>query len=113
MIHTAYDEGQRLRLRQRAADAIASQNPGTVTRGAPCMVAATKTLTTYPTTAATYYACDVVAVTGAETEGGAGILTVVSPTTFFALNIGTAIPPTGTKIIVTFVDYRWSFRYDG
>ena len=33
--------------------------------------------------------------------------------TFFALNLGTAIPPQGTPIVATFVGNRWVFRYDG
>jgi hypothetical protein len=109
---TAFDDAARLRAARSASDAKASRPPGSASRGAPCMVAQTKTVTTYPTAAGKYFACAPVDVTGAETEGGSGTFTVAT-TTFYALNLGTAIPVTGTNVLVTFVDNRWTFRYDG
>jgi hypothetical protein len=78
--------------------------------GAPCMLAQTTAISAYPTTAAAFYACTPVSVVGSEVEGGAG--TIASrPGTFLALNLGTAIPPQGTQVVVTYVG-RWVFRYD-
>jgi hypothetical protein len=100
-------------LRQDATDREAAETradqPGS--RGAPCVVAKTKTVTTYPTAAARFYACEAQTVTGAETEGGSGALTAGGDT-FFALNLGSAIPPSGTTILCTLASYRWVFRYD-
>lgn len=109
---TAFDDAARLRAARSVSDAAASRKPGVGARGVPSMVAQTKTITTYPTTAARFYAVAPVDVTGTETEGSSGTFTVAT-TTFYALNIGTAIPASGTNVIVTLVDYRWTFRYDG
>lgn len=106
------DDADRLRLRQDDADIAASLNPGVVAHGAPCFVGKTTTVATYPASAATYFAMLAVTVTGTETEGGSGILTAGTDVTY-ALNLGTAIPPSGTYVICTLVDYRWTFRYDG
>lgn len=109
-----YDDAQRLRNQRKASDTAASQDPGNVTGGAPCLVLRTATKTTYPTTAGAFYACHIVTVLGTETEGSPGDLTVVSTTDWtFALNLGLAIPPSGTDVLATFVKSRWTFRYDG
>ena len=31
----------------------------------------------------------------------------------FALNVGTVIPPVGTRIVANAIGGRWVFRYDG
>ena len=86
--------------------------PGQSTRGAPSMVARTKTITTYPTAAARFYACSPVVITGAETEGATGTKTVDASATIYAFNLGSAIPATGTDVNITFVKGRWVFRHD-
>jgi hypothetical protein len=109
-----YDDAQRLRNQRKASDTAASQPRGGVTRGAPCLVLQTATKTTYPTVAGAFYACHILTVLGTETEGSAGVLTVVSATDWtYALNLGLAVPPSGTNVLATFVDSRWTFRWDG
>ena len=72
----------------------------------------TTTISTYPTTAGAYYACTPLFVSGTQTEGTAGS-TSTATGTMLVLNVGSAIPPSGTKIVATFVDHRWVVRYDG
>jgi hypothetical protein len=76
------------------------------------MIARTVSLGSYPATAGRYFACHPLTILGVEAEGGLGLLTT-EDATFFALNLGSTIPPAGTAILVTFVGNRWAFRYDG
>lgn len=106
------DEAKRLRIRDaQRADGAKRPDPGP-TGGAPCLVARTKVARAYPTAAASYYACETQTVTGPEVEGGPATVSG-DGTTFFALNLGTAVPPQGTPIVATFVGNRWVFRHDG
>ena len=70
---------------------------------------------TYPSTSsAVFFLGTPQQITGAEIEGAAGTATSATPSaSFYALNLGTEIPPVGTQVITTFVDSRWVFRYDG
>lgn len=105
------DDAQRLFFRD---DALANDlKRGVVDPfvGSPALLATTTTIQTYPTAVQSFFACQPVTVLGTEAEGSPG---VVSPgtSTFFALNIGSAIPPSGTQVVVCFVGSRWVFRYD-
>ena len=80
--------------------------------GAPSLVAQTEIINNYPSAPRQFYACTVQTVLGNEVEGGAGTLSP-NPSTFYALNLGTAVPPVGTTILATFVESRWVFRFDG
>ncbi len=106
------DEAKRLRIRDAALIDGFSQAGLDPTLGMPCLVAQTKTQSSYPTSAQTFYACSPLTVLGPEVEGGMAILTVGN-STFFSLNLGSAVPPSGTNVLATFVDNRWVFRYDG
>lgn len=103
-------------LRLRSLDELDQADrvtpPGQSTRGAPSMVARTKTITTYPTAASRFYACSPVIITGAETEGATGTKTVDTSTTIYAFNLGGSIPASGTDVNITFVKGRWVFRHD-
>ena len=79
--------------------------------GSPSILAQTTTISTYPTTAQSYFACLPLTLLGTEKEGGSGVTTAGSAT-FFALNIGSTIPPSGTQVLTTFIGSRWVFRYD-
>ncbi len=81
------------------------------TLGLPNLLAETTTLARYPSSAPCYYACRPVTLMGAEVEGGAGVVSAATGT-FFALNLGTAVPPPGTQVLAARVDNRWVFRYD-
>ena len=109
---TQQDEAKRLRIRDvNLVDGV-SQLGRDPSLGMPCLVGSTKKLTSYPTSAQSYYACSPLTVLGLEVEGGAGTLTL-GTSTFFALNLGSAVPPIGANLVATFVDHRWVFRYDG
>ena len=106
------DAAKRLRIRDAAVvDGLArlGRDPAF---GMPVVAGQTKTLSAYPTSAQAFFACAPITVLGAEVEGGPGTITA-GTSTFFALNLGTAIPPAGTNIVATFVDSRWVFRFDG
>ncbi len=81
--------------------------------GSAAMCVITTTVTTYPTTAARFYACNPELLTGSEAEGATPTFTADTATVVYALNLGTAIPPNGTKLVVHAVGGRWSFRFDG
>jgi hypothetical protein len=109
---TARDDAERLRIRDAYFGVEVSQSGRDQWQGMPCLLARTTTIKSYPSLAQSFYACSPVTILGAEVEGGAGSLTA-GTSTFLALNVGSAIPPSGANILVTFVDNRWVFRYDG
>ncbi len=80
--------------------------------GASSLLVRTTALRTYPTAAQSYFACQPLTLLGVEIEGGGGVMTPAN-STFFALNLGSTVPPVGTQLVVTFVGNRWVFRYDG
>lgn len=79
--------------------------------GLPTVLAVTRQISAYPTTPRCFFACQPVTVMGAEVEGAAATVSD-RPGSFFALNIGTALPPIGTEVLATLVGNRWVFRYD-
>lgn len=76
------------------------------------MVATTTMITTYPTTANTFFAANPTEVGGTETEGGAATYTTGTQVVY-ALNVGTQVPSPGTQVVCHAVGGRWVFRYDG
>jgi hypothetical protein len=77
---------------------------------AAALVVQTFTRTTYPTAAQEYYACHTVTLGGAQTEGGAGSLTVAGDCTY-VFNAGGSVPPVGTYVIAEPVGGRWVMQY--
>jgi hypothetical protein len=67
----------------------------------------------YPVTASTFYACTPLRIDGAEIEAAAVTFTGDPTRTIMALNLGSKIPPVGTKFIIHSCGGRWAFRYDG
>jgi hypothetical protein len=108
---SAPDDAQRLRIDDALARDEATRDAPPRAAGSRSVVATTTTVTTYPTAAARFYAVTPQAVLGAETEGGSGSVSALSGT-FYALNLGGTVPPNGTQVLCTFVEYRWVFRYD-
>lgn len=100
-------------LRERQAELARLTDEGDIPpQGSCAMVVKTKTVGTYPTVAKSFYAVDVVNPGGTESEGSAGSFAVVTGT-FFALNAGSTIPPSGTQVIVDPIGGRWVFVYNG
>jgi hypothetical protein len=81
--------------------------------GSAAMCVITTTVTTYPTVAAEFYACNPNLLTGSEAEGATPTFTADTNTIVYALNLGTAVPPNGTNLVVHAAGGRWCFRYDG
>jgi hypothetical protein len=102
-----------MRERQVAAAQALDRAADQDTLGSAALCAITTVLTSYSTSAAVYYACNPALVTGTEAEGGAATFTVDTNTVIYALNVGTAVPPQGTKVIIQACNGRHVFRYDG
>jgi hypothetical protein len=76
------------------------------------ILAQTTTVSSYPTTASSFYACVPMDLDGNESEGAPATYVQESSTVFYAWNAGTQIPPAGTAIVCHAVGGRWVFRYD-
>ena len=107
----AYSDAARLRQSDQVAADERSRTPHPPAAGAPALLVQTTTVTTNPTTAAAFYAVLPVAAAGTQTEGAAGSY-AAGTAAFYALNLGTGIPPSGTRLVATSVSHRWVFRYD-
>ena len=105
------DEARKLFSRENALAQDVKRRDSDPPIGSPSIFALTTTLRSYPTAAAVYYACLPLTLLGQEVEGGAGVVTP-GDSTYFALNLGTTVPPAGTQVLTTFVGNRWVFRYD-
>ena len=81
--------------------------------GSEAALVQTKAAGSYPTNANAFYACTPLRVDGAEVEG-APVAFVPEPSrTIFAYNLGSKVPPAGTKAVAHSCGGRWTFRYDG
>ena len=108
---TPDDEVRRFALQDEALNDELLRQESDVPVGAPTLLARTKLISTYPTNAASYFACLPLTLLGPEVEGGQGVVSA-RDATFFALNMGRSVPPVGTQVLVTFVGSRWVFRHD-
>jgi len=94
---------------ERVVDQIPAGDDG----GSAARLVTTTTLATYPASAAEFYATNPTEIDGSETEGGAASYTADTTQVIYCLNVGTAIPPSGTRVVAHAVGGRWVFRYDG
>lgn len=76
-------------------------------------VVQTVTVGTYPTDAESYYAVQPIGIGGDVAEGSSPTFSPDTDRTYYALNLGSEIPPEGTKLVVSACGGRWVFRYDG
>jgi hypothetical protein len=81
--------------------------------GSASLLVKTTTATSYPTTAGTFYASNPIEIDGTELEGSTASYSADETQVVYALNVGTQIPPVGTRVVVQAVGGRWVFRYDG
>lgn len=110
---SATDEARTLRNRLAAMEAVIDRlDARDATAPAGAIVLRTKTVGTYPTTATSFFACELVTPGGVEAEGASASLAAVA-TTVYALGVGTKIPPTGTRVVAVIQDGRFAFQYDG
>ena len=102
-----------LRDRQAAARGSAARLVPFPEDGAVAILAQTRVVVSYPTVAAAFYACSPLQVDGPETEGATATFTEDGTRTIYAFNLGTQVPPAGSRIIAHACGGRWTFRYDG
>ena len=112
MTNSSFDEAKRLRGRDEWLSDALTRRDRAESFGSLSLVAQTRAISAYPTSPQRFYACVAQTVLGKEVEGGPATLSA-NPANFFALNLGTAVPPVGTTILATFVENRWVFRFDG
>ncbi len=77
------------------------------------MLVTTTTVTSYPLTAGAFFASNPTEIDGSEVEAGPASYTADATQVIFIFNVGTQIPPSGTRVIAHAVGGRWVFRYDG
>ena len=102
-----------LRDRQEAALAATDRAATFAEDGSVAILVQTKAIAVYPTTANAFYACSPVRLDGLESEGAAVIFIADLSRTHFVYNLGSQIPPIGTKLIAQSCSGRWTFRFDG
>jgi hypothetical protein len=102
-----------LRDRQEAASAALDRSSGQDPYASAALCVITANGGSYPTSAAKFYACLPLLLTGSESEGATPTFTTDTATTLYALNVGTAIPPVGSKLVIHSAGGRWVFRFDG
>ena len=100
----------RLRAWRDEAEAESTRAVDFVELGAPMLVCKTASDGAYPAAAARFFRVVPQSVFGPESEGAAGTLTADGGG-FYALNIGSAIPPSGTTVICYSLGSRWVFDY--
>lgn len=101
------------RERQKALSGFLDRVAPFIAEASPAVLVTTTTVKTYPTTAAAYYASNPTEIDGSEVEGGAATYTTDTTQVIFVLNVGSQIPPVGTRLVAHAVGGRWVFRYDG
>lgn len=101
-----------LRERSLAAQEALDRSPDLPPDAAAAVLAQTVEATTYPTTAAAFYAMKALECDGEEDEGTAVSFVAVSDEIFFSLNLGSAVPPVGTIVVCHAVGSVWCFRWD-
>jgi hypothetical protein len=79
--------------------------------GARCVVLKTATQTTYPTTAAVVYHCELVTQMGASEAEGSGNTKTGHAKFVKAYNYGSLVPPVGTYVIGCSVNYGYVFHH--
>ena len=102
-----------LRERQRAQQALADSANDQDFDCAAGYLLTTTTVTSYPTSAGAFYASNPTEINGAETEGGAASYVADTAIVVMTLNVGTQVPPNGTRVVAHGVGGRLVFRYDG
>jgi hypothetical protein len=103
-----------LRDRQTAASAaLDGSRADADPYGSAAMCVITTMVLTYPTAASSFFACNPELLNGSESERAEPTFTPDTATVIYAVNLGTVIPPHGTKVVIHAVGGRWCFRYDG
>lgn len=102
-----------LRDRQEAAAAAVRRLGMPGENGSEAVLVQTKAVATYPTIASAFFACTPLQVDGSEVEGTGVTFVPDASRTIFAYNLGTKIPPVGTRLIAHSCSGRWTFLFNG
>ncbi len=102
-----------LRDRAVAAQADIDRLDDSAPGGSRSLLCKTTTVTTYPSSASSFFAVIAQDADGPETEGASATFTDSTGDAFYAYNVGSAIPATGSQVIVHFVGGKACFRWDG
>jgi hypothetical protein len=100
----SHDDAERMRIEDD--EARDGDGPSAYDAGVS-VLAVTKTVTTYPTTAGTYVACETRMVLGTEIEGTAGVGTNQGDTFYAYIPTGATIPASGSEVVCVGCGNRW------
>jgi hypothetical protein len=101
------------RERQRTLASSVDRTSPFIADGSAALLVTTTTVSTYPTAAAAYYATNPTEIDGNEIEGGTVSYSADPTQVVYVLNLGTQVPPVGTRAIAHALGGRWVIRYDG
>lgn len=101
-----------LRDRQEAAFAATDRQAWFAEEGSAAILVQTRAETNYPMTPGAFYACSPVSIDGPETEGAAAAFLTDASRLLFVYNLGTGIPPVGSKLVAHSCGGRWVARFD-
>jgi hypothetical protein len=101
------------RERQKALSGVVDRVAPFSSDGSTSLLVTTTKVSTYPTSAASFFASNPTEIDGSEVEGGAASYTADTTQVVYVLNVGTQIPPVGTRVVAHAVGGRWVFRFDG
>jgi len=101
------------RERQKSLSSLLDRVLPFAADGSAALLLTTTTIATYPSMAGAFFASNPTEIDGSEVEGGAASYTADATQVVYALNVGTMIPPVGTRVVASCVGGKWVFRYDG
>lgn len=67
----------------------------------------------YPTEPNKFFAAHPTSIGGTEDEGESASFNAANDRKIYVYNVGSQVPPEGTKIMATLVGRRWVIRFDG
>lgn len=106
----SYEESVRLRQNDDDLQQEMTKEALSGVQAGGYLVVRTATQGSYPTAANRFYHCEIESVLGTETEGSSATFDGASKT-IKAYNLGSGIPPVGTRVIACHVPYSWVFQY--
>lgn len=108
----AWTEGRRLRSTDIEFAGDLNRLVGAPAIVTPAIVCKTVAVGTYPTVAGRYYAVRPISLFGDEVEGATPAVADSGPGHFFAVHLGTNVPPVGTRVfVVATPEGRRAFRH--
>jgi hypothetical protein len=99
------------RLRHEDLQGIVDRLPDHGSEGALALYVQITSGNNYPTLPQSYFFANPILVTGDESEGSAGTLTLDPTQTFLVFNLGPLIPTIGTQMLAHRVGGRWCIGY--